>query len=99
MASLWWNWDEYALPSAAEDIGEVKQAIASSLPTLGYTGVQTGEDVHGVKGDYFLAVLYLYIGGRNFWQVVACVWNGGSQSGAEAEINKVKQMIKTLAFL
>jgi hypothetical protein len=32
----------------------------------GYTGVQHAEDVHGLKGDFILAAVYLYIGGRIF---------------------------------
>ena len=35
------------LSEASEDIGEVIQAIAQELPTLGYTGVQLAEDLHG----------------------------------------------------
>jgi hypothetical protein len=99
MASLYWNWNKYTLPTAAEDIGEVYQAVSQALSELGYTGVEHGEAVSGYKGHYILAVLYLYIGGRNFWQIVACGGNGGSEAEALAEINKVIQKIDAFAFL
>jgi len=76
MATLWWSWSQYTLSEASEDIGEVIQAIAQELPSLRYTSVQLAEDLHGFKGDFLLAVVYLYIGGRNFWQVAACRVNG-----------------------
>jgi hypothetical protein len=99
MASLWWDWSEYTLSQAAQDIGDVKQAIAQGLPRLGYSGVALAADVHGVKGDFIVAVVYLLIGGRNFWQVIACGGNGGTQAEAQAEINEVKKMISQFKFL
>jgi len=98
MASLWWTFSQYTLSEANEDIGEVYGAIAQGLPTLGYTGVQRAEDVHGFKGDFILAVVYLYIGGRNFWQGIAC-GGSGSESEAQAEMNEVQNMINHLTFL
>jgi hypothetical protein len=98
MAALWWDWSRYTLSAAAGDIGEVYAAIAQQLPGLGYAGVQVAEDVHGLKGDFLLAVVYLYISDRSFWQVVACGGNG-SQNEAQAEIAEVKNMIANLLFL
>ncbi len=87
MGALWWRWSQYTLSPANEDIGEVMNAIAQGLPNLGYSGVQVAADVHGSKGDFLLAVLYLYIGERKFWQIVAC---GGDGSQAEAEGRSMK---------
>jgi hypothetical protein len=98
MASLWWRWSEYTLSDAAEDIGDVYDGITQGLSNLGYTGVQHGEDVHGFKGDFILAVVYLYIGGRNFWQVIAC-GGSGSEDEAQAKLNEVQNMISNLKFL
>lgn len=98
MASLWWNWSQYTLSDAAEDIGEVYEGIANGLPGLGYTGVQAAEDVHGFKGNFLLAVVYLYISDRNFWQVIAC-GGDGSEAEAQSDINEVIQMINNFAFL
>jgi hypothetical protein len=98
MASLWWNWSQYTLSDAAEDIGEVYQGIAQGLPGLGYSGVQVASDVHGFKGNFILAVVYLYIGDRNFWQVVAC-GGDGDEAEAQADINGVIQLINGLEFL
>ena len=83
MATLWWSWSQYTLSEASEDIGEVIQAIAQELPSLRYTGVQLAEDLHGFKGAFLLAVVYLYIGGRNFWQVAACRVNGAKVPNAK----------------
>lgn len=88
MATLWWAWDEYTLSDAAADIGEVKSAIAANLRALGYSDVADNEDVHGAKGDLFLAVVFLCIGGRKFWQAVACGGNG-PVPGAKAEVRKI----------
>lgn len=91
-ASLWWRSSLYTLSEAYEDIGEVYGAIANKLPGLGYTSVQHAGDVHGFKGRYLLAVSYLYISDRNFWQVVAC-GGYGDQAEAEAYMNEVINMI------
>jgi hypothetical protein len=98
MASLWWRWSEYTLSDAAEDIGEVYDGITEGLTSLGYTGVQHAEDVHGCKGDFILAVVYLYISGQNFWQVMAC-GGSGTESEAQTELSEVQNMINKLTFL
>ncbi len=75
MASLYWRATSYTLGPANENIGEIEQAINSDLPKHGYTNVQgTG----GGKGNFFVAVMYLYISDRNFWQVIGC---GGLETG------------------
>lgn len=98
MASLWWRSSQYTLSEANEDIGEVYGAIANGLPSLGYTGVQHAGDVHGFKGHFVLAVQYLYIGNRNFWQVVAC-GGDGDQAEAESYMNEVINMINHFTWL
>jgi hypothetical protein len=98
MATLWWNWSHYALSEALGNIGELKGVIANELPRLGYTGVQNAEDVHGAKGQFLLAVVYLPISGRTFWQVVAC-GGSGTVEGAQAEVTEVTKMIGGLKFL
>jgi hypothetical protein len=98
MASLWWRWSQYTLSDAAEDIGEVYEGIVPGLTQLGYTGVQKAADVHGFKGDFLLAVVYLEISGRNFWQVIAC-GGSGSEDEAQTELNEVQKMISNLSFL
>ena len=95
MANLWWRWNEFQLSEAAEDIGEMYGAIVEGLPGLGYTGVQHAEDVHGRKGDFILAIVYLPIAGRNFWQVMSCSGSGDHQT----EFNAVQNMINNFAFL
>ena len=95
MAGLWWQWDRYTLSEANEGIGEIYGSIANGLPNLGYAGVQHGLDVHGSKGSDFLAVLYLYIGNRDFWQVIACSTDGTTEE-AQARISEVKNLIKNI---
>ena len=97
-ASLWWKSSLYTLSEAYEDIGEVYEAIANKLPGLGYTSVQHAGDVHGFKGRYLLAVSYLYISDRNFWQVVAC-GGYGDQAEAEAYMNEVINMINYVLYV
>jgi hypothetical protein len=98
MPSLWWNWSQYTLSPAAGDIGEVYEGIAQGLITLGYTGVQQAADVHGVKGDFIIAVTYLPISGQNFWQVMAC-GGDGAEAEAQAELNEVQNVINNMKFL
>lgn len=97
MASLWWRWSQYELSEAAQDIGEVYDGITQGLTEAGYAGVQHAEDVHGFKGDFIVAVVYLFIGGRNFWQVMAC-GGTGSESEAQGILNEVQSLINRLRF-
>ncbi len=99
MASLWWRWSQFSLTQAADGIGEMYSGIARGLSGAGYTGVQQAEDVHGFKGDFIVAVVYLPISGRNFWQVMACGGNGGSENEAQAELNEVQNIINNIKFL
>jgi hypothetical protein len=54
--------------------------------------------VHGAKGQFLLAVVYLPISGRTFWQVVAC-GGSGTVADAQAEVTEVTKMIGGLKFL
>jgi hypothetical protein len=98
MATLWWSWNQYNLSPAAGDIGAVMSSIASGLPSLGYTGIEQGADVHGLKGDFLLAVTYLPISGSNFWQVVVA-GGDGAVADAQAEVTEVINMINNFAWL
>ena len=98
MATLWWNWTHYTVSPAAGNIGTVKEVIANKLPTLGYAAVGNAADVHGLKGDFLLAIAYLPISGSTFWQVIACGGNG-PVAEAQAEIAEVQKMISGLKFL
>jgi hypothetical protein len=93
MPALWWNWKQFELTEAADGIGEMLEGIASGLERAGYTGVAVAEDVHGFKADFMVAVVYLFISGRNFWQVIAVV------DGPESEIQEVQQVINQVEFL
>ena len=48
--------------------------------------------------DFFAAILFLYMGGQNFWQVVA-VGGDGTEAQAQAEIANIKGIINGLEFL
>jgi hypothetical protein len=101
MAELYWAWQKYDLSEAAENIGDVYGALAQEMQRQGWSGVQHQEDVHGFKSgiDLFAAVVFLYIGGRSFWQVIAV--GGGNATGAQAqqEIKELQNIIAHLAFL
>jgi len=98
MPTLWWSWSEFTLPDAAEDIGDVYSGIAQGLSAAGYTSVKVAEDVHGVKGDFIVAVIYLFISNKNFWQVIAC-GGDGSVADAQAEVNEVQTIISQITYL
>jgi len=95
--SLYWQWGQYSLSPAAEDIGDVMESIAQGMPGLGYSGVQVAADVHGYKGNFFVAVTFLYISGREFWQVIAC-GGSGAQAEAQADIAGMDKLISGLVF-
>jgi len=99
MASLFFRSSQFTLSEAADDIGEMYSAIADGLSNAGYTGVQHAEDVHGFKGNFIVAVVYLLIGNRNFWQVIACGGNGGSEAEAQADLDEVQNIINNVNFL
>jgi hypothetical protein len=101
MAELYWSWQQYELSAASEGIGEVYEGLAQQMGAQGWEDVQHGEDVHGYKPgiDLFAAVVFLYIGGQNFWQVIAV--GGGSATGEQAqqEIQELQSIIAHLEFL
>jgi len=82
---LWWEWSKYNLPSG-KTVDDVKNLVATNvyygLPSLGYTGIEVGADVHGVNGGVIVAVTYLHIGGPEYWQVVNC-------AGDKTDLNEV----------
>jgi hypothetical protein len=70
-------------------------------PQQGWKDVQHGQDVHGHKPgiDLFAAVLFLYIGGRNFWQVISVGGSSGTAAQAQQEIKELEVIIANLRFL
>jgi hypothetical protein len=65
LPGLWWNWKQFELTAAADDIGQMLQGIGAELRRAGYTAVAVAEDVHGFKENFMVAVLYLEISDRN----------------------------------
>lgn len=100
MAELYWAAHHYELSPAAENIGDVYSAIAQSMTQHGWQGVQHGSDVHGYKPgiDLFAAVLYLYVGGSTFWQIIS-VGGDATKAQAQSEIQALQSIISNLAFL
>jgi hypothetical protein len=101
MAELYWVWQQYELPDAAEDIGEVYDGLVQGMQAQGWAGVQHQEDVHGYKPgiDLFAAVLFLYISGRGFWQVISVGGGTATAEQAQQEIQQLKNIIANLKFL
>ena len=101
MAELYWDWQQYELPQAAEDIGDVYGALASAMQDQGWQGVQQQADVHGYKSgiDLFAAVVFLFIGGRAFWQVVAVGGGSATEQQAQQELGELNNIVANLAFL
>ncbi len=101
MAELYWAWQQYELSVASEDIGEVYGALAQEMQAQGWADVQHQQDVHGYKPgiDLFAAVVFLYIGGRNFWQVIAVGGGSATAEQAQQEIQQLQSIISHLEFL
>jgi hypothetical protein len=96
MPSLCWNWSKYTLNAGTEKIEAVMGAIAEALARLGYTDILEGKDIGGVRDDFVLAVVYLPVEDRTFFQVIGC-GGSGDKAEAEANINEVLEMIGELA--
>src|SRR4051794_11393119 len=93
---LWWNFSQYVLGQAFDNIEELQLAIANNLPGLGYTGVQNSAlGLGGNKDGLYLGVMYLLISGREYWQVIAC-GGTGTEAQAQADLETVGAMINTL---
>jgi hypothetical protein len=101
MAELYWAWQGYELPEAAEDIGDVYNGVVRAMQVQGWEGVQHGQDVHGYKPgiDLFAAIVFLYIGGRSFWQVIAVGGGSASAEQAQQEIQQLQSIVAHLLFL
>ncbi len=101
MAELYWAWQQYELSVASEDIGEVYGALAQEMQAQGWADVQHEQDIHGYKPgiDLFAAVVFLNIGGRNFWQVIAVGGGSATAEQAQQEIQQLQSIISHLEFL
>jgi hypothetical protein len=95
---LHWEWSKHTF-SVSVKLDDVYAKIASDpylgLATLGYTGIKYGTDLHADKGDFFIAVVYLQVSGKEFWRVVTCAGNG-TLADAKTDINVVLGNIKIL---
>jgi hypothetical protein len=93
---LHWEWSKHTF-SVSVKLDDVYAKIASDpsygLATLGYTGIKYGTDLHALKGDFIIAVVYLQVSGKEFWRVVTCAGDG---TLADADINVVLGNIKIL---
>jgi hypothetical protein len=101
MAELYWAWQQYELSDAAEGIGDVYAGLAQEMQVQGWAGVQHQQDLHGYKPgvDLFAAVVFLSIGGRNFWQVIAVGGGTATAEQAQQEIQQLQSIIAHLEFL
>jgi hypothetical protein len=101
MAELYWAWQQYELSAASEGISEVYEALVQEMLKQGWKDVQHGQDAHGYKPgiDLFASVVFLYIGGRNFWQVIAVGGGTATAEQAQQEIQQLQSIISHLAFL
>jgi hypothetical protein len=100
MAALWWSASEYELSAAAESINDVMNALASHMPEHGFEGVAVADDVHGyLPGvDFVVAIQYLPITEKVFWQVIA-IGGDGTADQANAEMASIQSIIDSLEFL
>jgi hypothetical protein len=102
MAELYWEFQQYEMSAAAEDIGDVYGALSSAMGQNGWEGVQHQGDVHGYKPgiDLFAAIAFLEIGtGTTFWQAIAVGGGMATQAQAQQEIQELQSIIANLEFL
>jgi len=101
MAELYWSWQQYGLSEAADNIGEVYDALMQQMEKQGWKDVQHQQDVHGYKPgiDLFAAVVFLPISGRSFWQVIAVGGGNATAAQAQQEIQQLQSIIAHIAFL
>lgn len=100
LAELYWAWQQYEV-DAGYDIGEIYEGLVQGMQAKGWADVQQQEDVHGYMPgvDLFAAVVFLYIGGQSFWQVIAVGGGSGTAEQAQQEIHDLEQIIANLTFL
>ena len=101
MAELFWAAQGYEMSAAAENIGDVYNALAATMTQQGWEGVQHQQDVHGFKPgiDLFSAIMFLPIQGDNFWQVIAVGGGSATAQQAEQELTELQDIITGLEFL
>ena len=97
MTTLAYRADQYTLSEASEGIGEVLSAVASQLPSKGFGGVKNEGHVYATKAGCGVDLFYLFIGNRNFWQVVA--GHGPDKATIDNTLDEVKQVVRNLHFL
>jgi hypothetical protein len=98
MASYYWSWSQYSLPAAAEDIGDVYSGLTGALTRAGYANVTHDTEVRANTGDFAIAVVFLFIGGREFWLVANCVTDG-AQAAAQTENANLVAIVRQLTFV
>jgi hypothetical protein len=101
MAELYWAWQQYELPQDLGDIGSLYGGIANAMRVQGWQGIQQQQDLHGYKPgiDLFAAIVFLYIGGQSFWQVIAVGGGTGTAQQAQQEIQQLQSIIANLKTL
>jgi hypothetical protein len=100
MAGLFLRTERRELNPALGSVGELKNVIAHNVfEARGFTDVvNTQSEVAGNRPGIRVSVIYLFIGDRNFWRVVACVADAGFPA-AQAAGDEVANAIDQLAFL
>jgi hypothetical protein len=96
--AYYWEWSKHTF-SMKVNLDDVYSRIASDptlgLETLGYSDIKYSTDLHAAIGDCIVAVVYLQIGGNEFWRVVSCAGNG-SEADCQTNVNAVLGTIKIL---
>ena len=101
MAGLAMRSERRELNPNVGSIGELKNVILHSVfEAHGFTDLvnNQGEVAGNKPGGIRVSVVYLFIGGREFWRVVAGIADAGFPT-ASASVNEVADAIDRLAFL
>lgn len=98
MTTLSFRTDPFTLSVASQDIGEIYEQVAAGLLRTGFTNVRNEPGhVFAENNGAVLDVFYLFNGGRNFWQVVACA--GDQEVTNDQLMDEIRAMIKGFSNL
>jgi hypothetical protein len=98
MTALWFSRINYSMSEAVEFIGQVYGTIESEFARRGFSDIGRNElYVGGVKSGVNVAVTYLHIQDRRFWQVIMCA--GDAADTTVATHDEVAKFIREFQWL
>jgi hypothetical protein len=93
----YWEWTQVSIGTGtvAEAYNQIGTNPTYGFPSLDWTGIHVGTDVHAWNGKLIIVVLLLPISGSDCWLVVSSAGDG-TEDDAKANINIAVGQIKTI---